>query len=111
MLHTMLKIKLKSLAEEARIIRHQEKKMRGKNWGRSSNQFNLHRLLVVRPEARATHLAYGFLRGLEYNQMEATHKTEPNWKSVERMVKKYGTLKDELRFESWKKGVSDKLAA
>ena len=113
---TMLKIKLKSLAEEARIIRHQERKMRGVNWGGQSATFRNHRIMVVRFEARATHIAYGYLRGLEYLQIERTchdigcSLDKELWNKVEGMVKRYGSLRDSEKISNWRKGGLKKAA-
>lgn len=65
---TYLKIKIKSLAEEARIIRHEEKKWYGPSETRTG--LYLHRVRDVRSEARAALLAYGFLRGRPYAALE-----------------------------------------
>ena len=81
-----LKVKVKSLAAEARIIRKMEKKTRGG----IREGLHLHRVLDVRKEARASHLAYGFIRGRTLAQMEQKSKTPPNWAAVERMCKRYG---------------------
>ena len=81
-----LKVKIKSLAEESRIIRKETKAAKQnsiKNW------LYLHRILVVRIEARATYLAYGFLRGREYCQIEQKAYTRPDWKRVRQIVSKY----------------------
>ncbi len=91
-----LKVKVKSLASEARIIRHEERKTRGPI--RSS--LHEHRVGAVRREARHTLLAYGYLRARSYAQMERSPRTEPAWDSVERMIKKYGQLKQSI--EEWK---------
>ncbi|MFQ6011538.1 MAG: hypothetical protein ACE5KG_05145 [Nitrososphaerales archaeon] len=80
-----LKIKLKSLAAEARIIKHQEKKSKYWNF-----QLYHHRITVVRREARHTHLAYAFLRGRSYSQIEEKCHTPPDWEQVRRMVTRYG---------------------
>ena len=87
----MLRVKLKSLAEEARIIRREESRTRGQ----LREELRDHRIKVVRYEARATHLAYGFIRGLTIEQMEPKstmpwHKYEPLRSKVEAMIKKYG---------------------
>lgn len=98
----MLKIKLKSLADEARIIRQQERAaLRNENWMRKegdpaqypilSEELRLHRIGVVRKAARDTHIAYGLIRGKTWQQMEPTAKTHPDWDAVEKMVKKYGS--------------------
>lgn len=73
-----LKVKIKSLAAEAQIIRAEENKL--KYWsGRLSNEkaqsefFGLrrHRVLDVRNEARAALLAYGFCKGRKRSEVEA----------------------------------------
>lgn len=87
-----LKVKLKHLAEESRIIRREaEKQYEARNF-QKGNDLTCHRKEVVRPEARATHLAYQFLRGIPYEVVERYNDdaNPPNWKRVEAMVKKYG---------------------
>ena len=81
-----LKVKIKSLAEEARIIRKEEQKVHG------LAKYNLqqHRKTVVRSEARHTLLAYGFLRGRDYRAMEKTCRIPPQPSRVVRMVARYG---------------------
>lgn len=97
----MLKIKLKSLAAEARIIRQQERAaLRNENWMRKegdpaqypilSEELHAHRTKVVRKVARDTHIAYGLIRGKAWEQMEPNSKSQPDWDAVEKMVKKYG---------------------
>lgn len=54
----LLKIKLKSLGAESRFIRKEERKTAGD----LREEMYLHRMMLRR-EARATHLAYGFIRG------------------------------------------------
>jgi len=82
-----LKVKIKSLGEEARIIRKEEKRIRG---GSLRNGLYHHRVNVVRSEARHTHLAYGFLRGKAFSQIENKSRIAPDWKRVQKMVMKYG---------------------
>ena len=109
-----LKVKSESLAAEARIIRNMERKYR--KWksraqkkayrkeGRERTyqgspklreSLRRHRIKVVRPEARHTHLAYGFLRGRRYRQIEPRLRDStprPDWDRVAAMVAKYGGL-------------------
>jgi len=88
-----LKIKLKSLAEEARIIRKEELTIKNGKFSYKANQrresIYLHRVLHIRPITRATHLAYGLIKGLGHVQIERTPKTTPNWSKVKAMVEKY----------------------
>ena len=82
----MLRIKLKSLMEEARIIRKEERR----TFGAFRDELHLHRIMAVRQSARETHLAYGFIRGLKLEQMEATSHVPPSWEAIRKMIKKYG---------------------
>ena len=84
---TYLKVKIKSLAEEARIIRKETKRARKVS---IKNGLAEHRKGIVRHEARHTCLAYGFLRGLEYRQMEHKAFEAPDWARVKRMIERYG---------------------
>lgn len=82
-----LKIKVKHLAEEARIIRKEEQKSAGdlRNW------LYLHRINNVRSECRATHLAYAFAKGKTLKQVEKYPQDIPVsvWARVTKMVKSY----------------------
>ena len=125
-----LKVKIKSLAEEARIIRHQEQQWTaGPAWSRlppnsltGAQRIRLrppasehrqmvnvnlhqHRVEHVRPECRAAQLAYAFLRNIPYDRVEQARHTRPPWDLVERLIKKYGM--DDPRnlmqqFSGWK---------
>ena len=97
-----LKIKLKSLAAESVIIKQQERKHRGPNWGWKSNRLREHRIHVVRVEARCTHLAYGFLKGKALIEIEQTSKSEPDWNKVERMVRRYGSSTEQNALKAWR---------
>ncbi len=85
----MLKVKIKSLAAEAKIIRREAGKNR-----RFKGELHNHRRMVVRPEARHTQLAYGFLRGRDYHQMERKAMKAPDFERIEVMVKRYGVMWD-----------------
>lgn len=82
-----LKVKIKSLAEEAKIIRKEEKKARSWSYKKMLQD---HRKGIVREEARHTHLAYGFIRGKSYAKIEhCRFDNQPNWDKVTKMVNKY----------------------
>jgi hypothetical protein len=81
-----LKVKIKSLAEEARIIRLEEKRTRGS----LREQLHRHRVWDVRREARSAQLAYGYLRGRTYRQLESSARTEPDFARIGKLVSKYG---------------------
>ena len=95
-----LKIKCKSLAAEAQIIRAEERKFPGEHPIRYG--LHEHRVLDVRRAARSSYIAYGFLKGMPYMQIESKAKKPPNWGEILTMIKKYGTTKDQEKFEGWK---------
>jgi hypothetical protein len=97
-----LKVKIKSLVAESRIIRHEERCS-----GRElRDALRNHRVIDVRKESRAAHLAYGYLRGLSLTQVEPFAGTEPDWKRVESLVKKFGTYHQAEGLTQWQKAVS-----
>lgn len=82
----MLRVKIKSLAEEARIIRREEHR----SFGILREQLYLHRIGVVRRAAREAHIAYGLIRGRTFDQIEPARKTEPDWPAIRKLLTKYG---------------------
>lgn len=86
---TQLKIKIKNLADEARTIRTEERKVRGmERWG-----LQHHRKTVVRTAARRSLIAYQIIRGRDWESPCSAHMLTRymDWKEVERMVRKYGS--------------------
>ena len=86
-----LKIKVKHLAEEARIIRREERKVRGmERW-----KLQHHRKTVVRDAARRSLIAYLICRGRPHEQhwkvKQSAHERKLDGEEVDRMVKKYST--------------------
>lgn len=102
---TMLKVKIKSLAAEARIIRREELRLPGP--ARLRQELHTHRTCDVRAEQRASLLAYAFLRGRTRGACEPKCAAEPDWQRVLRLVEKFGPV---LPTES-KKQTADRLAA
>jgi hypothetical protein len=94
-----LKVKIKSLAAEQGIIRLEKRKaLQCKKVDVDLvNALQAHRVLAVRPEARASLLAYGLLRGQTRDQIEPRAKSEPNVKRVNDMIRKYGLPGDQLK--------------
>lgn len=116
----MLKVKIKSLAAEAGDIRLEEQRAKGRrgakarrrNMGRGfvecdpaylvfkgrddvlRDELYRHRLDVVRPEQRASLLAYAFLRGRPLAAVEpkCLPGNEPDWKRVGQLVLKFGPV-------------------
>lgn len=101
-----LKIKIKSLAVESRMIRHEERKLKKLGKGPETIGLTLHRKSVVRKEARATLIAYGYLRGKSYEAIEPGVTTTPDWAKVKSMVTRYGTKDQAAEFDSWLKAVT-----
>lgn len=69
-----------------------------------------HRTNDVRKEARSSLIAYGFLRGLTYHQIEQSNKPV-DWDRVEAIIKKYGEddIRERMqRFAEWKE-TADKI--
>ena len=86
-----LKVKIKSLAEEAKLIRKEELKRKGNNWSYQADNLREHRIYVVRPEARSAHFAYSFIKGVPFHEIEPKRKTEPDWKRIQELIKKYAS--------------------
>ena len=85
----MLRVKLKSLTAEAHIIRHEEHRTKGA----LRDELHLHRVRMLRFEARCTHLAYGFIRGRTLAQMENREALPPIvTEKVNVMLKRYGPV-------------------
>jgi len=81
-----LKINIKSLAAEAKIIRKDENKFkRLSKHDKNKNQDNdrqiwleAHRTYTVRNESRSALLAYGYMKGIPYKKMEAKCYEKPD---------------------------------
>lgn len=137
-----LKVKIKSLADEARIIKAEERRLKPKplkpglrkrlSTVLAQNDLDVHeraslkrrarkptanqvagfwscrdhRLNVVRPEARRTLVAYGFMRGLDYLRIENPRPenklTNDDWGAIKSMVVRHAprAVKDRVAVES-----------
>ncbi len=124
MYHSYLQTKAVSLALESKYIRKQERrftkkakaaKAKGKTLSAEYFEKNregqyLHRISVVRDEARATNIARGFLKDHDYAEIETKVYSNPNWKRVEDLVFIYAERDNpkynrsvEDRYGDWKK--------
>ena len=106
-----LKIKVRSIMAESQIIRHQVSKLGGKNWRHLAPPLHEHRRGPLRSEARDTHIAYGFLKGRSYRQIEDEPKTEPDWGNIMRMVKRYGSHEFITTLDTWRQEATIKVVA
>lgn len=104
-----LKVKLKSLSAETRIIRHEERKFLGSSrWQRKNEPatniyapggsyftwagLRGHRL-DLRQEQRSAYLAYGYLRGVPYRRIEREGSATPDVNRIGQLVSKFGPQK------------------
>jgi hypothetical protein len=102
----MLKVKVKSLAAEARIIRLEEYRAKGqvrtslltgetdpRVYGRDDAlrvSLYFHRTKDVRGEQRSALLAYAFLRDVPLCKVEPKRRSDPDWARVHSIVLKFG---------------------
>lgn len=94
-----LKIKLKHLAAEAKIIRHEEQRLRFSKRPEVQMevfQMHQHRTHDVRNEARATGLAYGFIRGMKYRDIESRSTWE--WIHFENEKETYELIQERTKW-------------
>lgn len=95
-----LKIKIKSLAAEARIIRAEELRLRDRGGELPvhlrdvRSGLHLHRVNDVRREARAAQIAYAFLRGVPLAALERPGSAEVPIKRVRELASRYGYFQD-----------------
>lgn len=97
---THLKIKLATLAVEARIIRREERRAlaRALEPGGPNPDFEglrRHRLQVVRPEARACGLALALLRGRPYAEVEQRTGSPPALSRIATLAGRFGAEPEE----------------
>ena len=84
-----LRVKIKSLAEESKIIKREE--YRFKKNDRVRNGLHNHRICNVRNESRAALIAYGYIRGKKFKEIEKNSGKIPYIISVRvhDLIKKY----------------------
>jgi hypothetical protein len=112
-----MKVRIKELAQEAKFIRLEENKIKkekeylkqkfpdaieGLHYSDLCSDFwklKSHRKVNVGEAARAAQLAYGFLRGIPYSEIESKRKPEKEYRfksdivpEVKRLVNKFGNL-------------------
>lgn len=94
-----LRVNVKSLAAEARIIRDE---MRRATTPEARNALHDHRMTRVRPEARAAHLALAFVRGMPYKVAEASAKDKPNVRDLANKISRFAwTPNVEQKVNDW----------
>ena len=108
-----LKVKIKSLAEEARIIRREEQLAKAARQTQKLLSLHEHRVGTVRRASRHSQLAYGFLRYVPYEKMERVHHSQPNWQTVKKEAAKFGDEPEEQferRWKEWREQEKSKAA-
>jgi len=95
-----LKMKLKSLMAEAAMLRKHEVKCLGRHT-EVAKSLKCHRIGIIRSESRDSLIAYGFLRGKTYAQVEGIRYSEPDQKNIARMIVKYGHNVDKFDVEKF----------
>lgn len=115
---THLKIKIHTLADEARHIRREEQKLRKQQkWAKDTGNTQTwadvhgarmdladHRRGIVRSATRECLLAYGYLRGMPYKRIEASCRpgNEPDSKAIAKIIKRFGG--DSSGLDDWLAG-------
>jgi hypothetical protein len=97
------RVKIKSLACEAKIIRQEESRRDG--WVRGS--LRLHRISEVRNEQRHTLLAYAYVRGVPMCVVEQRCRIMPDALAIDRIVKSLAGERDLDRIRVWMRGVEE----
>lgn len=108
-----LKVKIKSLAAEARVIRTEESKAKARGDRHKVNSLHNHRVGIVRNEARLSLLCYAMLRGRTYAQVEPRHdnSTRPpktiDVNKLKRLARSFGVISEQgahMQVTNWLKG-------
>ena len=107
-MHVFLKVKIKSLAEEARIIRLEERKANKGKCYYTQSTLREHRVGVVRYEVRHSLLAYQYIRGKTFCSCESKNAdiSKIDWGKVRKIISRFSDSRTTEGFchESWIKG-------
>jgi len=99
-----LKVNIKSLAAESKIIRKSESKIRNTY---IRGDLNFHRRGPLREESRYSQLAYACVRGIPYSKVESKTQKTVDWNRVQRKVLKLcdswqmSKIEVEKHIQSW----------
>lgn len=95
-----IRVNIKSLAAEARIIRA-EKLKHLKNKAILSS-LDYHKAHILKPEARLANLTYGYLKGYTRSRVENKFKKEVNVKKLVDKIRKFtGFIIPQEQVEAW----------
>lgn len=98
-----LKTKFRTIRLEKRLAKAKLAKIKTRDpWV----SLQSHRKLGIRKSARAAHIAYAFLKNKQYFQIEAKYHEAPDWKEVEKNIKRFTREQDPRilaqQFEEWR---------
>lgn len=96
------RVKIKSLAEEARIIRHEVRRRKRCQW--VPGCLNLHRTGILRREQRHTLLAYAILRGHAYARVEQRTVAPPDMGAIARIYQSLTGSRKKIDVAGWLEG-------
>lgn len=94
-----LRVKIKSLAYEAKVIRFEERRAKVRKNFDLIGELHSHRKHEVRMEARDSLAAHAFLRGVPFKSIEPRATTYPRWKNVENMARRFAA--DKRVMDKW----------
>jgi hypothetical protein len=90
-----LKVKIKSLAEEARIIRLEERRAKERGDYRLFCELQDHRRRVVREAARESQLAYFYVRGCPMGKEPEAKCRKPLPHNLEMVIARFGPVQQD----------------
>ena len=94
-----LRVNVKSLAAEAKIIRDEIKRA---STTEARHALHDHRMTRVRPQARLAHLALAFTRGIPYKVVEPKAKIKPCAKDLTNKIIRFAwTPNAEQKIHDW----------
>lgn len=86
-----LRVNVKSLAAEAKIIRDEIRRARTPE---ARAALHNHRMQRVRPEARLAHIALAFTRGVPYRMVETNAREKPEVKALVNKIVRFASTAD-----------------
>ena len=102
MVRAKFRVKIKSLATEAKIIQREKQRRREHGYvyyedfvQRVADSLESHARNVVATEARHTLLAYAFFRGKPYKDVERSCRIPPDKRAIARILKSLVSWKDQ----------------
>lgn len=95
-----LRVNVKSLAAEAKIIRKEIRRARSPE---VKNGLHSHRMTRLKPESRMAHLALAYVRGVPYKSVETNALTQPLATDLKKKLSRFAYIPDIKILEKWLK--------